>query len=149
MCNRSLPSIFDPPENLFQKTAKKKSKKSKESTERIDSNPTSNPISFHHPPESTPQPVDKSPKSAASIRASTGLRRPSAGASPGLRPSVRPGFTRAPSIRPSGLHPGSVRPSAGASPGLRPSVRRGFTRVSGVRPLRLAGGNQNRPWGWT
>ena len=111
MCNRSLPSIFDPPENLFQKTAKKKSKKSKESTERIDSNPTSNPISFHHPPESTPQPVDKSPKSAASIRASTGLRRPSAGASPGLRPSVRPGFTRVPSVRPPGLHPGLRRPS--------------------------------------
>ena len=36
--------------------------------------------------------------------------------------SVRGGFTRAPSIRPSGLHPGSVRPSAGASPGSPASV---------------------------
>ena len=52
-------------------------------------------------------------------------------------------------VRPRGLHPGSVHPSVRASPGFRPSVRRGFTRVSGVRPLRLAGGNQNRPWGWT
>ena len=126
MCNRSLPSIFDPPENLFQKTAKKNQKNQR--------NQPRGSIRIQHPIQSVS--IIHPNQHLSRLTSPQKVRPPS---------ELQPGS----GVRPRGLHPGSVHPSVRASPRFRPSVRRGFTRVSGVRPLRLAGGNQNRPWGWT
>jgi len=133
MCNRSLPSIFDPPENLFQKTAKKNQKNQRNQPRgsiRIQ-HPIQS-VSIIHPnqhlsrltsPQKVRPPSELQPGSGVRPRGlHPGSVHPSVRASPGLRPSVRPGFTRVPSVRPPGLHPGSVRPSAGASPGSPASV---------------------------